>query len=274
MKFVSVFLYLLLSLSVVAQKVSVNVVTQESWPPGKNVPVTVIIEKGKLQGFARFYHELPQGFIVENVFSDGADFFRDNNQVNYVWLDLPDKEIVTIQYLARADELLAGSFTISGRFDYILEGKERVSVLAGSASIRLDRSASVESIEFIEPDKQEQHLIINDSIAEHKNKTEMEEITEKAVISDISFRVQVSISSQRFSQAELEDRIGSKLKYGVRILETGNMFKYQSGSFKTYTKAAEYLEELKNNGVEDSFVVAFDKGTQISIKDAQKLSEK
>ncbi len=265
---------LFLTLTLTAQEVSVSVITQDSWPPGRNVPVTIKISKGKLKGFARFFHELPRGFIVENVFSDGADFFRDNNQVNYVWLDLPDKDIVTIQYLARADELLAGSFTITGRFDYIPDGKRRVSVLAESASISLDRSASVESVEFMEEDKAEQELIVNDSISEKENKPEKIEVVEKDEVSDISFRVQVSISSQRFSQLELEDRIGSKLKHGVRILETGNMFKYQSGSFKNYADAAEYLDELKSNGVEDSFIVAYNKGSQISIKDAQALSGK
>ena len=265
---------LFLAFTLTAQEVSVSVTTQDSWPPGKNVPVTVKISKGGLKGFARFYHDLPRGFIVENVFSDGADFFRDNNQVNYVWLDLPDKEVITIQYLARADELLAGSFSISGRFDYIPDGKRRVSVMAESASISLERSASVESVELMEADKDERELFVNDSIAGQETKPGKIREEDKASESDISFRVQVSISSQRFSQPELEERIGSKLKHGLRILETGNMFKYQSGSFKSYSEAAEYLGELKNNGVEDSFIVAYNKGRQISIKDAQSLTGK
>lgn len=265
---------LFLTVALTAQEVSVSVITQDSWPPGRNVPVTVKITKGKLKGFARFYHDLPRGFIVENVFGDGADFFRDNNQVNYVWLDLPDKDIVTIQYLARADELLAGSFSITGRFDYIQDGKRRVSVLAESASISLDRSASVESVEFMKTDEAEPEVIVNDSITGQENKPEEIKEADKARVSDISYRVQVSISSQRFSQGELEDRIGSKLKHGVRILETGNMFKYQSGSFKSYSEAAEYLDELKNKGVVDSFIVAYNKDSQISIKDAQSLTGK
>lgn len=278
MKLVFLPFLLFFTISLIAQEAAVEVLTQDSWPPGRNVPVTVKITKGKIKGFARFYHDLPRGFIVENVFSDGADFFRDNNQVNYVWLDLPDKEIVTIQYLARADKLLAGSFTITGRFDYIPDGKRRVSVLAESSTIRLDKSALVQGVEFLEVDEAEQDLLINDSIAEQNNlidnNKEEDKGTGHSEINNISFRVQVSISSQRFSQAELEDRIGSRLKHGVRILETGNMFKYQSGSFKSYSEAAAYLEELKNNGVEDSFIVAYNKGSQISIKDARAISEK
>ncbi len=273
MKIVSFLILFLFSLSTLAQEVKVSVLTQESWPPGKNVPVTVSITKGSLRGFARFYHDLPLGFIIENVYSSGADFFRDNNQVNYVWLDLPEQDIITIQYLARADELLAGSFTITGRFDYLVGGKRRVSVLSESASIKLDRSASVESVELLQEEDPDPRVVKNDSVVEHKDIIQVQEVAVES-ISEISFRVQVSISSQRISQPELEDRIGSKLKYGIRILKSGNMFKYQSGSFKTYSEAAIYLEELKHNGVEDSFIVAFNNGNQISINEARELSER
>jgi hypothetical protein len=136
----------------------------------------------------------------------------------------------------------------------------------------------VESVELLEPDEQENVVLTKDNIDEQDinvDKTrEADKEAEHAELNEISFRVQVSISSQRFSQAELEDRIGSKLKYGVKILETGNMFKYQSGSFNTYSEAAAYLIELKNNGVKDSFIVAYNKGSQISIKDARAISGK
>jgi len=285
MKIVPFLLLLLITLFSNAQEASVSILTQESWPPGKNVPVTIEIKMGEAEGFARFYHELPQGFSVENVISSGADFFRDNMQVNYVWLELPEQEIIIIQYLGRADELLAGSFKITGRFDYIMEGKKRVSVSAESPLIRLDRSATVENVELpeeylsearektgAEPEDTtsvELKLLIPDPLTTDRKTEEI-----KKEIPEVSFRVQVSISSQRISQTELEDRVGSQLKHGIRVLKSGNMFKYQSGSFKSYSDAAEYLNELKSNGVADAFIVAFEKGNQISIGEARSITEK
>jgi hypothetical protein len=273
-------LLLLFATSSFAQEASIRILTQESWPPGKRVPVTIEIERGNANGFARFFHDLPQGFTIENVISGGADFFRDNNQINYVWLELPDEELIIIQYLAMADKLLAGSFKIGGHFDYIIDGKERVSIEAGSISIKLDRSAIVESVELPEGyivSTQEEE--VEDVVGIDKQKEEVtEEIKEeKETEIDnpiIRFRVQVSISSQRFSLEELEDRVGSKLQHGIIVLKSGNMFKYHSGSFPYYESASEYLAELKAGGISDAFVVAFSDENQISISEAREATEK
>ncbi len=264
MKSFLIVIFSFLPLLLFSQEARVRIVTQESWPPGENVPVTVEISRGDASGFARFYHDLPQGFIVENVINGGADFFRDNNQVNYVWLDLPEGKIIIIQYLARADDLLAGSFKITGRFDYIIEGKKRVSVVSETHSIKLDRSAEVESVEL--PDTSTTQVEIKTS--------KIKEDTTKEILPSVDFRVQVSISSQRFSREELEDRIGSKLRLGINVLRTGNMFKYQSGSFETYKEASSYLSELKAFGVTDAFIVAFSNNSQISINEARAITEK
>lgn len=274
MKPQALILIFLVSFQLSAQDTSVKIITQDVWPPGKNVPVTIEITRGDASGFARFYHDFPQGFTVQNVVSSGADYFWDNMQVNYVWLDLPDKNLIVIQYLARADESLAGSFKLSGRFDYIADGETRVSIVSESHSIKLDRSAEVEAVEeFFD-----QRSKSMEQGAGSKEKMDLSaDLQIPAVEKDkvmIDFRVQVSIASQRFTQAELEERIGSKLEQGIKVLKTGNMFKYHSGSFRSYEEAAGYLNKLKANGVEDAFIVAFEEGTQISINMARSKTEK
>lgn len=269
-KLLSLLILLAFSGFALAQKAEIRIITQESWPPGQMVPVTVEIDPGNAEGFARFYHRLPNGFQAENVSASGADFFWDNKQVNYVWTSMPTNEIIRIRYKVSADKLLSGSFRIVGRFDYVVNGKERLTVLSEPVLIELNKNARVLEIDDLEGVG---YISEKDDAVEETVVVETEQKKEQALKPrvEVDFRIQVSISSNKFSQNELEDRIGVKLKHGFKVLKTASMYKYQSGSFTSYQKAAEYLKELKAGGVDDAFVVAFKDGVQISIKEAEKL---
>lgn len=250
---------------VYGQDVKVSVECQGSWPPGMSVPVTVVISKGQAGGFARFFQDLPQGFRVEPVETNGADFYWDNNQVNLVWLALPSVEVVKVQYLVTPDASLSGSFRLGGRFDYIVQNKERKSVEVSPLLIRLDRKAVVEEVVKVEALGDNQTVVLQQDIPV---------VTEqvKPVSPKVDFRVQVAIASQRLLREELESRIGCRLTYDVITLKSGNMYKYQSGSFGKYEEALDYLSDLKKCGVKDAFIVAFMGGEQISIELARSLT--
>ncbi|MCD4769871.1 MAG: hypothetical protein K8R35_06875 [Bacteroidales bacterium] len=271
MRITIVILLFFLSATICGQDVKLSVYTQSSWPPGSFVPVTVEIRKDNLTGFARFFQDLPQGFDVESVETNGGDFYFDDNQVNIVWVNMDEKDSVRVRYLVRADESLSGSFRLGGRFDYIINGRERRSAEVNTILIKLDREAEVEDISVPErtgePDTKIQ------AITETKTKTVSETKAETGKKSKIEFRVQISLASLRLSKDELESRIGCTLKHDIKILKVGNMYKYQSGSFGKYNKASEYLEELKADGVKDVFVVAFRGGEQISVNLARSLTE-
>jgi hypothetical protein len=251
-----------LSTAVSSQDKSINVITQTSWPPGSYVPVRIELTNTGLHDFARFYQDLPQGFSVKKGNTAGADFYWENNQVNFVWVKMPEDEIIRISYLAMADETLTGSFRLGGKLDYVIEGKERKSVEFIPVLIRLDKDATVEENldEFFQEEARENNVI--------QTETVVPEVQQK-----IEFRVQVVISSQHLTKAELEQRIKCQLKYGITILKTGNMYKYQSGAFKTYSEALVYLDELKSKGVNDAFIVAYRDDEQISVSLARKLTE-
>ncbi|MBN1388021.1 MAG: SPOR domain-containing protein [Bacteroidales bacterium] len=259
---VTIILIALLSSAVASQDKSINVITQPSWPPGTYVPVRIEIINSGLNDFARFYQDLPQGFSVRKGNSSGADFYWENNQVNFVWVKMPQDKIIRISYLAMADEALTGSFRLGGKLDYVIEGKDRKSVEFNPLVIRLDKNAIVEENldEFFQEETHENNIIQTDTVV-------------PAVQQKIEFRVQVAILSQHVTQAEIEHRINCRLKYGVTILKTGNMYKYQSGAFKTYSEASDYLEELKGKGVNDVFIVAYRGNEQIPVTLARTLTQ-
>jgi len=256
-------LILFFSISAFSQERSINIITQPSWPPGSYVPVRIEIHIDSLQEFARFYQGLPQGFSVRSGETAGADFYWENNQVNFVWVKMPKNEIIRISYLAKADEVLKGSFRLGGTIDYVIEGDKRRSFEADPVIVRLDQDAIVED---------DMEDFYSEELRTDKAATKETVIT-KEMPQKVEFRVQVAISSEQITKQELENRIGCPLKYDITILKTGNMYKYQCGAFPTYTEASAYLADLKSRGVDDSFLVAFRGDEQISISLARALTE-
>lgn len=258
-----IILLLFTSLNSLAQEQLISVLTQPSWPPGTYVPVRIEIRNEGLDEFARFYQDLPQGFSVRRGETAGADFYWENNQVNFVWVKMPADKIIRISYLARADEILKGSFRLGGTLNYVIDGDTRKSVEFDPLIIRLDKDAIVEG-----------DLEEFDMEAPGNVKIEpVDTMVKREVPQKVEFRVQVAISSDHISKPELEKRIGSALRYDIRVLKTGNMYKYQSGSFPLYKDASAYLAELKSRGVKDAFLVAYRDDEQISISLARTLTE-
>ncbi len=86
---------------------------------------------------------------------------------------------------------------------------------------------------------------------------------------EILFRVQIKVSDKPINIKE--EKPIENLWYYM----SGNLIKYTSGKFKTIEEAFKHLNELRENGYKDAFIVAF-KGTErISIEEAKKrLAEK
>ncbi len=258
-------LTVLLGVNTSGQEGMVRIITQPEWPPGKYVPVRIEVKNTGMDGFARLYQDLPQGFDIRKGNTAGADFYLENNQVNFVWVSIPETDIITVSYLAKADESLTGSFRMAARIDYIINGDERRTEETEPVLILLDRNADVEEVLSISGSGPEEPFV-NQSV---KHDT----ITVKDHVAEVEFRVQVAISSEHLSKEELENRINCKLRYRIKILRTGNMFKYQSGVFNKYDEASVYLNELKECGVNDAFIVAFRGEEQIPVELARTLSE-
>jgi N-acetylmuramoyl-L-alanine amidase len=58
---------------------------------------------------------------------------------------------------------------------------------------------------------------------------------------------------------------------GVEYYEAGGLFRYTYGSEKTWKEANLLQQKVKDNGYDDSFVVAFHNGKRIAVGEAVKL---
>jgi len=86
---------------------------------GTEFTVSVTINKGETDGFARFQQTLPAGFTAEVIEASGSDFSFEFQKVKFFWLMLPKDEEVVVKYSVKVDENLSGDFEITGLFSYI-----------------------------------------------------------------------------------------------------------------------------------------------------------
>ena len=210
-----IFILFMTSIIAGAQEVTVKLSSQPEWPPGKPVIVNVDIIKDDVEGFARFFQDLPQGFIVECIEKAGADFYWENNQVNFVWVEIPEQDVLSLQYLVQADISLSGSFKLAGRFDYIINNNERKSSEANPLFVKLKKNATVDnSYAIINDDKQG----LQDTMEVKNPEPEV-----KPVDTKVSFRIQVALASESLTITELQERLGCELEGKFTVLKTGRM---------------------------------------------------
>jgi hypothetical protein len=116
---------------------------------GQEIPVSVEIDKGKLEEFSRFQQELPEGMIAVQDNSGSADFSFENQRVRFIWLKLPAEETLNISYKIRVNERLKGTLTLFGEFSYV-ENNERKSIVIDKKVVDILPSPNVSADKQIE----------------------------------------------------------------------------------------------------------------------------
>lgn len=91
---------------------------------------------------------------------------------------------------------------------------------------------------------------------------ELADITSKKV----EFRIQLLTSVNKYSTNDVRFK-----KLTVQYYQQDNLYKYTTGHFSNIDKALTYLEQIKEKGFNDAFVVAFYNNERISIKDAVEM---
>ncbi|NUM50798.1 MAG: SPOR domain-containing protein [Flavobacteriales bacterium] len=87
---------------------------------------------------------------------------------------------------------------------------------------------------------------------------------------NISYRVQLGI----FRNQLPKEILGEYLKLGtVETIKEGELTRYVSGNFKSYTEAENLKNELIVKGFETAFVISFHNQEMISVKEAKALTE-
>jgi hypothetical protein len=103
----------------------ISVLCDDTWGPGRYNKVTCNINIAKSVDFARFIQDFPVGLEVAVDNPGSGDFDWVKNQLNMVWMKLPEKRILTFSYFIKPEKSMNGSFTITGCLITISSGTLR-----------------------------------------------------------------------------------------------------------------------------------------------------
>ncbi len=239
-------------------QIVISVICDDSWGPGRYNKVTCIINIANSAGFARFSQDFPVGFEIAVDKPGSGDFSWINNQLNVVWMKLPESRILTFSYFIKPERSMNGSFTMSGRFINVSGSTKRQITLMKEKTISIEGTNGIfpEQMKAGSGTKTEFRII---------KKPENQTIAQK---DEIKFRVQVSVSSTRITEEELIKRLGLGKDIGMKIIQSGKMFKYQVGNFTSYESANKLLKQIIARGNKDAFIVAYSGTEQIPVEKA------
>ena len=114
---------------------------------GTQFDVSVMVEKGDTESFARFVAELPRGLKAVSGNADNADFRFEAQQVKFVWMRLPNVPKLRIAYRVEVDPRLKGTFQLGGELAYIANNARQTAIIP-------PRTIVITPSPEVEPDKQ------------------------------------------------------------------------------------------------------------------------
>lgn len=101
----------------VSQKL--NYQLPKEFKSGEEIVVSVSIPVKDLQGIARFQQEFPRGFEVSEQNNDGAIISFSTGLLQFLWIQLPRKDSLTISYKLRCLPGFGGKTEVPSRFYYL-----------------------------------------------------------------------------------------------------------------------------------------------------------
>ena len=147
---------------------------------GQEVEVNLIINKNNFSGPGRLRLDLSQadGITVKENMSDGASFTFKENEVLFIWYDLPSEKSIVISYTIIAQENISGIKKIAGDFSFINDNERKLFVvpdlnfnvnpeLVAEDNFKENNSSTI-SVRSIEKLENEYLITVKTTIDNHK----------------------------------------------------------------------------------------------------------
>jgi hypothetical protein len=230
---------------------------------GKEFIVTLNLNKGTNQGFARIKENIPPGFTAKESQNAGAVFKFVDNSVKFLWTQIPaDKKSLTLKYKLIPPAGANGDYAIDGEFsgeflvvNDVPTGIEipatKFTVSGKGGELAVDNSSN--------KDKTSSNKDKNTSSTSNSGNT-------KEDLSGVKFKVQVLAGHKTFSPTSIQ----RKYNYdgNITIENHEGWVKYSTGLFTTYKDAKSKRNSLSSSSFPGPFVVAYNNGNRISVQEA------
>lgn len=264
--------------------------------------VNLLVNKEKLQKFAKIEENVPKGFTALNVNSrDGIFTFRDG-KAKFLWMSLPADPYFVVSYklvpVAGMDPKTA-AMLIQGTFSYIIDDKtESVDVFEKDANLkglkpeelalllRPDSKIQMASTSGVRTASGEELASITRETAKIPVDTPRNNVRQPVELAQVKnpvntetseslspesngiyFRVQIAAGHK---PVNIRSYFGKfKLEKTVTKEDHNGWIKYSVGSFGEYKEARDYRVHLWNTTpITDAFVSAYNDGNRITIQEA------
>ncbi|NMC40526.1 MAG: SPOR domain-containing protein [Bacteroidales bacterium] len=204
--------------------------------------------------------EMPEGIDIVPEAVPHGDFSYNGRQLNVVWLTIPAEGIAAFSFLAGLDRAMNGSFSLGGRLIQITGGKNRHNYYMDSLTVIVTGTSGSAAGEI--PQKPTGRIA-----ATEPTDTNRTESIQKVANQQVEFRIQLAVSSKPLTPAQVEEKLGIKAGEPVKTIRSGNIYKYQAGSFTNYSDALAALKKYNASGIKDAFIVAWIGDKQVPVDD-------
>lgn len=267
------------------QELSATLKTSANAAPGKDLIVELVVVKPGVNGFTKYFQELPTGFTATNINSEGGEFTYADNGAKIIWITPPSSDQFTMSYKIAVPATASGSLTLGGKFAYVI-GNERKTFEVLQQIVPIENGAKESPKEIIKTTSpptqptatetkkspQEVKPVAKETKpnppSEEKPKTEEIKKTTPVVNTKPENKIPATAAAASSAGKTYRVQIGAfsqkpKLD-GVTepssVLLDNGMTKYFSGNFKTYEEAKKRKAEMIEKGFTGAFIVSFENG--------------
>jgi cell division septation protein DedD len=287
-----VFSFLILVTAVAfAQDLTATQVFPSSVAAGSSFTVEININRGSINGFMKFFQELPAGFVATEIDSKGGSFSFADNGAKVVWIAPPNEPTYTVSYKVTVPADASGTKNITAKLSYINNNERKIFdfepktiTIGGAGSVSTPSPTPV--ITKQPPITEKQPAVIppakstpatpvatekpasstpppakpnNPPTLPASTKTEAAAVpTTKVPVTAVpsatgkTYRVQIGAFSAKPKIDDVRD-------ISTIVLDNG-ITKYFSGNFTTIEEATKRKEEVAKKGFPGAFIVAFENG--------------
>ena len=252
------------------------------------IEVQLLVNRGDLSKdqFAKIQENIPEGYDVQTIETQGGIFTFQNNVAKFLWMTLPpDQEFVVSYKLTPKEGVKIEDLNLTGDFSYLVDGKtvNVVTNQANGASVQ-DLLAKQGTAKTENPISSVDQTPDNKTNIEENNittsvdaKTEKENITTSVTSvpdpakSLVFYKVQISAGHKMipvksyFQKRKIKEPVSTEMLQG--------WYKYTIGNYSEYIKARDKRNKVwGTTPIKDAFVTAYNSGQRITVQEALMIS--
>lgn len=267
-----------------AQDLTATQTVPSSVAAGSSYTTEVTINRGSINGFMKFFQELPAGFTATEIDSKGGSFSFADNGAKIVWIAPPNEPTYTISYKVNVPADATGSKPLVTKFSYIHNNERKIfefepkTITVGGAGGTTTPTATTPTkpaattpttpavatkptVPATTPAKPTTTAPVTPAkpttlpvtpATMPSTTTTAAKTTTPTVAAGKTYRVQIGAFSTK-------PKLGDVGEITTIVLDNG-VTKYFSGNFNTVEEAAKRKEDVAKKGFPGAFVVTFENG--------------